>query len=353
MDTGYPWYNPWTALWVGIGLMGMMAVVFWPRKGLWAWWRRRRILSERILWEDALKHLGTRELEGRTATAESLAGVLGVSLSRAMKILQTLEAKGLVQTRKDGFALSEEGRRYAIYLIRAHRLWEQFLSEQSGLPESEWHGQAEVAEHRLTPKDVEELEARLGHPLLDPHGDPIPREGERPLPPQGYPLVSCRSGDTVRITHIEDEPENVYAELVRRGFYPGQILHDVRIGTEQITVQTERGDQRLSPVVARNLTVERVQESEHPPEGLIGLDQLSPGQQAEIWAILPRCRGMERRRLLDFGLLPGAQVQALFVSPTGDPVAYQVRDSVIALRREQAKNILVRPIQVEMEQRVA
>ena len=71
------------------------------------------------------------------------------------------------------------------------------------------------------------------------------------------------------------------------------------------------------------------------------LHALKPGEKGAIVRISPRCRGLERRRLMDLGLLPGTIVEAELVSPGGDPTAYRVRGAVVALRKEQAHFIRI------------
>ncbi len=69
------------------------------------------------------------------------------------------------------------------------------------------------------------------------------------------------------------------------------------------------------------------------------LDQLPAGSQATVDQLT--CSGVERRRMMDLGILPGTRITAEFRSPLGDPVAYRVRGALIALRREQAEQILI------------
>ena len=64
-----------------------------------------------------------------------------------------------------------------------------------------------------------------------------------------------------------------------------------------------------------------------------------PGQQGQVVALSPRIRGVERRRMMDLGILPGVVIGAELVSPSGDPTAYRIRGAMIALRREQAQLI--------------
>lgn len=71
------------------------------------------------------------------------------------------------------------------------------------------------------------------------------------------------------------------------------------------------------------------------------LSGLRPGRSTRVVALSPACRGQERRRLLDLGFVPGTLVEVEMVSPAGDPTAYRVRGSVVALRREQANLIRV------------
>lgn len=73
------------------------------------------------------------------------------------------------------------------------------------------------------------------------------------------------------------------------------------------------------------------------------LDQLRNGQTAVVVRL--NADGSNRRRLMDLGILPGTRLQAELKSPLGDPVAYRVRDALIALRREQAKQI-----EIELEE---
>jgi DtxR family Mn-dependent transcriptional regulator len=66
------------------------------------------------------------------------------------------------------------------------------------------------------------------------------------------------------------------------------------------------------------------------------LATLRPGEAAIVTGLSPACRGTQRRRLLDLGVVRGTRIEAVFRSAAGDPVAYRIRDAVIALRREQA-----------------
>ena len=73
------------------------------------------------------------------------------------------------------------------------------------------------------------------------------------------------------------------------------------------------------------------------PESVTTLDRLRKGQRAIIANL--KSHGPERRRLMDLGILPGTEIRVEMGNPLGDPNAYQVRGSLIALRKSQAQNI--------------
>ncbi len=83
------------------------------------------------------------------------------------------------------------------------------------------------------------------------------------------------------------------------------------------------------------------------------LSSLKPGELGKIVDILAECKGAERRRFMDLGIVPGTIVSAEFTSPGGDPMAYSIRHSLIGLRKEQADYILIERIAIEEQERRA
>ncbi|MCP5524280.1 MAG: FeoA domain-containing protein [Verrucomicrobiales bacterium] len=337
-------YSPALALGVGVVVALLSVVAFWPHTGLIARWTRFRRANARVLAEDALKHLCKCELEERVPTLASIAGALQISLNHTADVVEYLQSHRLIASREGEFELTAEGRNYGMNIIRAHRLWERHLADQTGLAEAEWHGAAERKEHRLTPEQADALSASLGHPTHDPHGDPIPTAEGEIAPAGGRSLAAMKPGQAVRITHIEDEPEAVYAQLVADGLHVGQVLRVSQVEPDRVSFWSEGEERRLAPVIAANVTVAPVESTlaeEHP--GGRGLHTLAPGEAGVVQSLSPLCRGPERRRFLDLGILPGTRVQAEMRSPGGDPTAYRIRDSLIALRQEQARLILLSP----------
>lgn len=329
---------------MGLGAAALALLALWPRSGLVARWRAARQLARRSRREDALKHLLHGEANRRSPALDSLAGVLRITTAKAAAVLADLEKRGLVSYADGGPKLTSEGRELALHVVRAHRLWESYLADQTGVAEADWHHQAERKEHQLTPQQAEELAARLGNPMRDPHGDLIPPPGGELAAEPGQTLNAAALNHPLMITHLEDEPEAVYAQLAALGLQPGMLVTVAEKNPQRVRFRTDHREHVLAPVLAENVFVSPLPETASAalPEAAC-LASLQPGQRARVAGLAPACRGAERRRLLDLGFVPGTEVAVELVSPAGDPVAYRVRGTVIALRREQANLIRILP----------
>jgi DtxR family Mn-dependent transcriptional regulator len=258
-----------------------------------------------------------------------------------VEIVSRLEETALADHDGDGLALTPAGRSYALRIVRTHRLWERYLADRTGVIPGDWHAAAEEAEHALSEAEVEGLASRMGHPLYDPHGDPIPTAtGELP-PARGIALPALAVGETACVVHIEDEPEEVFRVLHAEGLRVGSRVRLEATAADGVRLLVEGREIQLAPAAARNLTVERSAAAEHDPD-VERLDALRPGESAEVIRLSATVQGPSRRRLLDLGVVPGTVIRADLASASGDPVAYRIRGALIALRRVQAHEILVR-----------
>jgi len=335
--------NPAVALAiVALGTAALVAL-FWPVKGLWWRWRRGIRASDRVRIEDALKHVYDCESHANACTLQSLSGALNVSGNRAAEIAERLGQLELVETVGGRVTLTSEGRSYALRVIRVHRLWERYLSDRTGVDASEWHVRAEEREHKMTAEEANQLAARMGYPRFDPHGDPIPTSEGEVIPPIGTPLTDIGAGAAAEIVHVEDEPEALYAQILAQGLHPGMRLRVLESTPRRVRFEADGEEHALAHVVAANLSVVPLEE-EVPVEGSFSrLSGLSLGERATVTGFSGACRGPERRRMLDLGIVPGTEVEAEMRSPGGDPTAYRVRGALIALRRDQADLIHVTP----------
>lgn len=103
----------------------------------------------------------------------------------------------------------------------------------------------------------------------------------------------------------------------------------------------EREEQARAPEVAARVPSVSLAERVPPPASSRRLSELPLGGRARVLSIAPACRGLQRRRLLDLGLVPGTVVSAELKGAAGGPTAYRIRGAVIALRRAQADQIQI------------
>jgi DtxR family Mn-dependent transcriptional regulator len=321
-------------------VIASLTALFWPRMGLITLAGRFRDMAKKEQIEHALKHLQHCEYAGLSATFESLAGTLRVSRQRAIDLAEKLESAALVTTLSGRLELTSAGRREALRVIRIHRLWEKYFADQSGLDETLWHDEADRREHKTSADEMQRLAAELGHPRFDPHGAPIPTVAGDLPESRGSALSNLEPGERGRIVHIEDEPRATYEQLVAQGLTVGASLRVLERTPQRIRLDVDGEDQLVAPVVAGHVSVELIESSLEP----IGSDRLShllPGMKGRVVGLLPSCRGVQRSRLLDLGLLSGTVVEAELQGLGGDPRAFRIRGALIALREGQSKLVQI------------
>lgn len=329
--------HPGLLLGLFLVLLGLGLLLAWPRFGLVARLRRTAQLTERVHLEDALKHLYHLESRRSPFSIAAMAGVLELSRHRALSVVERLTDLHLATFAGDRLVLTEAGRAYALRILRTHRLWERYLADRTGLAPAEWHEEAERKEHDLSREAAETLAARIGHPVYDPHGDPIPTAAGELPPVVGVPLSRLDPGVRGVVTHLEDEPQAIFDALVRAGMALGQEIEVVASGPRDLEVLVDGMPRRLSALQAGNVTVTPGEGVEHDKRWHRTLADLEVGEEAAVAGIAAGCQGTQRRRLLDLGVVPGTVVRAEMRSAAGDPVAYRIRGALIALRRQQAE----------------
>jgi DtxR family Mn-dependent transcriptional regulator len=318
--------------------------IFVPRFGLlalYAGWRSNR---HREQVEDALKHLLDREQGGRHASPESLAGTLDLRRVKTTALIASMESQGLVESRGPELHLTAEGERWAMHIVRAHRLWERYLADEARMPLEKVHSEAHRREHRFTDAQLDELDAALGHPARDPHGDPIPtREGKLPSD-ETTPLTAWQADRPARIVHLEDEPVIAYEQILAVGLRLGQTVRILESNPQRYVLSDGENEYRLAPAVAANIHVAPLPVGATLPAGTIPLDELKHDQHAEIITLDDSVQGFTRRRFLDLGMTPGTRIYPELQNFFGDPRGYRVRGTLIALRKDQAAQIWVKPV---------
>ena len=334
--------DPGLSLLIFVMIAGISSWLFWPQRGQFWRWQQMRRLTSRVLHEDALKHIFRYQQHARLATVDSLSGALQLNANATADLLGEMVSHQLVTMDGDGLRLTGRGQAYALHIIRAHRLYERYLAEETGFTQLEWHDRAEQQEHYLTPAETDALALQLGNPTHDPHGDPIPTASGALTPHGGMPLTALEVEMPARIVHLEDEPDAVYAQLVAEDLQPGMEVRLLESTPQRVRFWCDGDEHLLAPVVAANISVRPLSQPS-AMDGLAGvrLSSLQPGESGVVLGLTPACRGSERRRFMDLGILPGTAIFAEMRSPSGDPTAYRIRETLIALRREQADRIRI------------
>lgn len=189
--------------------------------------------------EDYLKIIlqKTTDTDALVLVGEIAEGVRVVP-GTATTMVKSLADQGLLEyLPRQGVRLTEKGRKEALAVVRRHRLVEAFLVKVLKMSWSEVHEEAERLEHALSDKVLERIDALLGHPKSDPHGDPIPSaQGKMDLhlPPC---LADCRPGDDVRLARIADQSPEFLRFAEEEGVVPGVACRVASVSTTAGTLE--------------------------------------------------------------------------------------------------------------------
>ncbi|HEY1834629.1 MAG TPA: metal-dependent transcriptional regulator [Solirubrobacteraceae bacterium] len=170
-------------------------------------------------------------LESRTeepVPTNALAERLGITPGSVSAMLKRLDELGLiVHVPYRGVRLTEDGRRIALEVIRHHRLLECYLAEALGMPWDRVHAEAEVLEHVLSDELEELIASKLGHPTVDPHGDPIPTADYDLHETETDRLGDLAVGARGRFVRVSDQDPEMLRYLANQGIRLGDTLEVV------------------------------------------------------------------------------------------------------------------------------
>ena len=188
--------------------------------------------------------------DGAVATGQ-ISAALGVLPGTVTSMLNTLDESNLATyTPYEGVRLTRSGRALALRVLRRHRLIEQFLSQTLNLSWDEVHEEAEHMEHAVSDALVDRIDAYLGHPTTDPHGDPIPKADGTVAAAADRPLADCAVGDRFRIARVIDQSSDFLRYLSQAGLAIGvqgslvakDDMHQcvtIRLGSDETTLSYE------------------------------------------------------------------------------------------------------------------
>lgn len=211
--------------------------------------------------EDYLKTVYSHtEWQPDPITPSVLAGKLGVAPSSVTEMVKKMAAQGLVSHVPYGAVrLTDAGTVRALAVVRRHRLIETWLVQEMGYGWDEVHDEAEILEHSISDRLLEAIDARLGRPLHDPHGDPIPSADGVLAREPALLLAEAPTGHIGTILRISDRDPEVLRELDESGVGPGielEVTDAAASGTLATAHVAGRAvDLELAPDVAASIWV--------------------------------------------------------------------------------------------------
>jgi len=213
-------------------------------------------------------YLKTLYLQQQRTTSKSrqvamgrLAKAMDVTPGTATTMIKALSDSGMVDYKpRNGVSLTEQGEEIALHVLRRHRLVELFLVDILKLDWAEVHEEAEVLEHAISDKVLEKIDALLGHPSVDPHGDPIPNAKGKVKRTAFSNLADTQEGKgKARVARIIDQKQEFLRFLNRCGLTPGTDIviekHDE--AADAVTVKVAGKSVTLGSAAAAKILVER------------------------------------------------------------------------------------------------
>ena len=206
--------------------------------------------------QDYLKAIYALEASGERVTTSALAGRMVVSAPSATAMTKRLAELGLVERAPyRGVVLTDEGRRGALEVLRHHRLLERYLADRLGFSLDEVHAEAELLEHALSEELEAKIDAELGFPTHDPHGDPIPDRELRVSYGLHRTLIDLQPGDRVTIARVPDGDPELLRYVSELGLVPESDVELVSFAPfgGPVTVRTDAGEHAISRELAERI----------------------------------------------------------------------------------------------------
>ena len=177
-----------------------------------------------------------------------LAAALGVAPGSATTMVKTLSESGLVEYEPyTGVALTEAGEKLAALVVRRHRVVELFLVRVMGYRWDEVHDEAEQLEHVVSDRLIDCMDAMLGRPEVDPHGDPIPDPAGIVKPQPAQTLLTCPLRTQVTITRVIDQDRGFLRFIENHHLKPGELIEVEERDAASDSVRVRgRDDQRVT-----------------------------------------------------------------------------------------------------------
>lgn len=176
--------------------------------------------------ENYLKHILLLAQDSDTLVSMgALAASLEVVPGTVTTMVKALAGEGLVEHRpRQGVRLTDRGRRVALGIIRRHRLVETFLVNVLKMDWASVHSEAEQLEHAISDDVLDRLDALLGHPASDPHGDPIPSAQGKISSQIFATLATCAVARSLRVVRVTEQTADFLQFAEKNGLLPGSVV---------------------------------------------------------------------------------------------------------------------------------
>lgn len=204
--------------------------------------------------EDYLKTIYSLAESESPVSTSRIAEARQVKPASVTSMLRRLAELNLVNYEKHyGVTLTESGEKIALEVLRHHRLLELYLMEALGFSWDEVHEQADLLEHVISEKLEERIAAALGHPTLDPHGDPIPAKDGSMVVQETQPLAALTAGEEMQVARIVDDANSeMLRHLADLGLKPGVMVQVTAVAPFDgpLTIEVEGQSQLIGHKVA-------------------------------------------------------------------------------------------------------
>jgi len=175
--------------------------------------------------EDYLKVIYHLSNQGGFAATSDIAAMLEVAPPSVSGMVKRLSETGLIEhVPYRGVQLTAQGRRAALKMIRRHRILELYLTQHLAYDWGGVHAEAEQLEHAVSDELVERMASALGHPLYDPHGDPIPTAAGEIEEAELVPLADAPVGLKLELRQVGTQDPDRLRYLAEQGLTPGVLL---------------------------------------------------------------------------------------------------------------------------------
>jgi DtxR family Mn-dependent transcriptional regulator len=207
--------------------------------------------------QDYLRVIYNLERQDGRATTSAIAETLDVTAASAAGMVTKLASRGLVEhTPYRGVTLTVVGERDALEVVRHHRLLERYLAESLSVPLADVHDEADRLEHALSERLEAQIDASLGHPTHDPHGDPIPDLDLNVATEELRALSDVGEGPLATTRRVPDSDEEILEELCALGLLPGvSVLVKVASPEQSLTLIVDGTERALPMEVASQIGV--------------------------------------------------------------------------------------------------